>query len=735
MVSPTSDSVHSEQSDRDDQTSTQTGENRPIPKQQEPEPEHVGGIIGFRGLGIFNGFLNEEWLNELRTWHQEVRAYLEMRDDITISTLLSAVKLPLLGAEWRVSPSHEDNPADVEAAEFVEQNMERMEGQTWRSYVEQALEILDFGFAVNEILLKKRSDGRWWLQNLEPRGQETLRRWGVLTQEPDVATHMVQGPFRTGMPVGQISVPLWKCIHLVREGRKGNPQGKSFLRPIYMGYKFLKNLRVFEAIGIERDTAGIPVYTLPSAAGTLSDTQVQDIEKQLQGLKIDEAMFIVIPHDAKLEAFQSSSKSYNIRGTIEAYEKQILMRGFAQFLALGTTNVGTQSLIEGQADFFGMSLRAIQQTIVDQLNEQLVPYIFEWNKIEGMTGLPYIEWDPPNATDIKQVVEVLTSAISSTLITPTRADEEQLRARMGMTELADDEGNQPRGPQVVPGGGDDSRSPGFRRQLESEEQHWHAGTYIAEFDAGQDLRTIPGVYEKFTNQYQKDLVEIYDKWTKESVRLVSLQDMTPTQAQLTIERRLKELGVDLKLLGRQRISEASGLGLGEILGKRASSPEVVETVARLIKQNDEFVEESLLPSIRERFSKDVAKLTELPAAEREAFALDSFIKRRSAVARGAGGAQVAIFDAQMAAGIAENRERVAAGAKPIATRWVLDKTAEHCADDRKRGTFGCPSLAHSYPSGWSSMPTVPAGNVSCLGNCRCFVEADFDGDGTWKRIT
>ena len=183
MVSPTSAEV-SEQHDQGDQTSVQTGSNRPTPPVQDPEPGHVGGIIGFRGLGIFNGFLNEEWLNELRSWHQEVRAYLEMRDDITVSTLLSAVKLPLLGAEWRVAPSDPDNAPDVEAAELVEQNMERMVGQTWLSYVEQALEILDFGFAVNEIILEKRSDGRFWLKNLEPRGQETLRRWGVLTQEP-----------------------------------------------------------------------------------------------------------------------------------------------------------------------------------------------------------------------------------------------------------------------------------------------------------------------------------------------------------------------------------------------------------------------------------------------------------------------------------------------------------------------------------------------------------------------
>lgn len=253
--------------------------------------------------------------------------------------------------------------------------------------------------------------------------------------------------------------------------------------------------------------------------------------------------------------------------------------------------------------------------------------------------------------------------------------------------------------------------------------------------AGQDLRSIPGVYEKFINQYQKDLVTVYDSWSVETARLMSLPDVTAVRAQVTFERRLSELSIDLKILGRQRISEASGLGLGEVLGKRASSPQVVETVTRLIAQNDAFIDESLIPSIRDRFAADASKIASLPADERAAAALESMSKRRAAIARGAGGAQVAIFDTQQAAGMAENEARMEAGQRPIAVRWVLDSTADHCQDDRKRGTFGCPTLARTYPRGWAALPTVPAGNVSCLGNCRCSLEADFEGSGVWKRIT
>lgn len=438
----------------DDDTTVQSSDNRPTPTEEVPEPGFISGLIGFRGLGIFNGFLNEEWLNELRTWQQEVRAYLEMRDDITISTLLSAIKLPLQGAEFHAVAADPDNPADVEAAEFLEENLHGMKQQTWRAYIEQAIEVIDFGWAVNEIVIDKADDGMFRLVNLDPRGQETLRRWGVKTDEPDIVTHMVQGPFRTGNPIGQIALPLWKCIHLTWQGRKGNPQGKSLLRSLYMGYKFLKNFRVFEGIGIERDAAGIPKYTLPPGAGTLSDNQRQDLEDQLKGLKIDEQMFVVIPPGSDLELMSGGAKAYDIRKTIEAYEKAMLMRGFAQFLALGTSNVGTQSLVEGQSDFFGMSLRAFQMVITEQLNQQLVPYLFQFNRFEGMSELPKLVWDPPTATDVAAGVQVYSNAVNAGLLTPIRADEETTRGLLNLAELPDDVGHGPRGPASVGAGPD-----------------------------------------------------------------------------------------------------------------------------------------------------------------------------------------------------------------------------------------------------------------------------------------
>ena len=215
---------------------------------------------------------------------------------------------------------------------------------------------------------------------------------------------------------------------------------------------------------------------------------------------------------------------------------------------------------------------------------------------------------------------------------------------------------------------------------------------------------------------------------------MSLPGKGITEANATLNARLNQLSADLKLLARARIGEASQMGLGTVLGKRTHDPVVQQTVAALLKGAEINIDEAVIPGIKEKFGKESGAVQKLSGAQKKDAFEDLFSGRRNSVARQAGGAQVAIFETQKSAGKVENSERRRLGIKPIATRWVLDKTADHCEDDTHRATFGCPGLAREYADGWDSMPTVPAGAVSCLGNCRCYIEADLEGNGNWQRI-
>lgn len=132
-------------------------------------------VIGVKGLKVLSGRVAEEYQNALRSWTNESKVYIEMRDDVIVGTLLDAVKLPLLAANISTTPGGDGTPADVEAAKFLEANLNSMVGQEFHSHVEDALECLDFGFSVGEITLEKRTDGRLWLKNIDPRPGNALR--------------------------------------------------------------------------------------------------------------------------------------------------------------------------------------------------------------------------------------------------------------------------------------------------------------------------------------------------------------------------------------------------------------------------------------------------------------------------------------------------------------------------------------------------------------------------------
>ncbi len=390
------------------------------------------GIIGVKGLKSLGGYIQEEYLAALKSWAKEVKIYLEMRDDLIVSVLLDAVKLPLLAAEFDVVKLGE-NPVDDEAADFLWDNLRNMEAQTWRKHVADALDALDFGFNISEIILEKRQDGRMWLKNLEPRGQETLEKWEF--DETDKAITYQQRDPDTGK---LIAIPLEKCVHITFRGRKGNPQGRSALRSCFRAWRYLRNMEELEGIGVERDVGGMPIAKLPQEG--LSDTQIELVKTALKGLRVDEEMFLLLPYGMEIVPYASGSKQYDVGAIIERKKKEILMRFFAQFLMLGMEKVGTQALVKGSQDFFSLGLIAVQQELLEAWNQQLVPYLFRYNEFPGLTGLPQLTWADPGKADIGGLLDGYTKGVASGLITVLREDEEHVRTVMGLPDLPEGEG-------------------------------------------------------------------------------------------------------------------------------------------------------------------------------------------------------------------------------------------------------------------------------------------------------
>lgn len=395
-------------------------------------------VIGVRGLKRSGGRIYEEYLGSFKTWERAVKVFREMQDDGIVATLLDAIKLPLLAAEFDAVKMG-DAEGDDMARQFLWDNLHGMSAQSWRNHVQGALEAIDFGWALAEIVLEKRDDGHLWLKNLEPRGQETLYQW-EFGEDDSIGAFVQQDP-----NFGKLfTIPMEKCLHFTLHGRKGNPQGRSLLQTVWRSWRYLRNLEELEAIGVERDVGGMPVAELPE--GVITDADRTALKNALKGLKVDEEEYLIVPHGLKITPYGGGNKMYNVAEVIQRKKQEILMRRFAQFLMLGMDKVGTQALVAGSQDFFSLGLIAIQQELLEVWNERLIPYLFKFNRFSGMTALPQLTWADPGKVDVTALLDGYQKGVSSGVITVIREDEERVRTAMGLPDLPEGEGEGPRLP-------------------------------------------------------------------------------------------------------------------------------------------------------------------------------------------------------------------------------------------------------------------------------------------------
>ena len=146
---------------------------------------------------------------------------------------------------------------------------------------------------------------------------------------------------------------------------------------MYRPWYFKKNLEVVEAIGAERDVGNVPVARL--GEGFITDDDETKLRDALQGLRMDETAYLIVPNGVEVEPFGSGGKVYNVREIIRDYQHVIRQRFFMDFVSMGSEGVGTQALAKEVTGFFSLALGSVQRELLAVWNRQLIPYMFKWN--------------------------------------------------------------------------------------------------------------------------------------------------------------------------------------------------------------------------------------------------------------------------------------------------------------------------------------------------------------------
>lgn len=356
--------------------------------------------IGTTGLKVWAGTVNEEFIVNLQGPRGQ-RAFHQMAEnDSTISAILNAIDLIVRAVDWKVTPA-DDSTAAKDKAEWAESILHDMD-RPFEDTISEAMTMLVYGWSYFEQVLRKRTkatgstedDGTFGLKKLAPRSQDTLERW-EMSPRGDILG-LWQQPVHAGPPV---FIPIHRALHFRTRVHKNNPEGKSILRSAYRPWYLLKTIQDSEAIGIERELAGLPVAYIPSkyfGSGLSADEQAffNAIKQTVRDVKFNEQGGVVLPSDTypdadgnpsntalvKLELLSSGGqRAIDPNEAILRYQKDMARSALADFIMLGTDGKGSYALSQDKTDLFLRAAETYLNRVALGLNRQLLPRLWEIN--------------------------------------------------------------------------------------------------------------------------------------------------------------------------------------------------------------------------------------------------------------------------------------------------------------------------------------------------------------------
>ena len=397
--------------------------------------------LGATGLRRSGGFVLEEFLPQLQGTKARM-VYREMSDnDPVIGGILLAFNEVMGRLDWHIEKPEEATAEELVAYDFIKSAYEDTE-DGWDATLAQILSMLVYGYSVMEVVYKIRggksatpiyrskfADGRIGWRKFAIRSQDSFLRWEF--GEHGEIEAFVQQDITTGMHY----IPMSKAMLFRTTEWKGNPEGISMLRKAYSSWYYKKRIQEIEAIGIERDLAGLPVVYAPQewfssgadAGIKASLTAVQNMVTQIKRNETEGVVLPFITDDSNqkmltLELLSSGgSRSFDTGAVIDRYNKMIATSMLADFVLLGQGNVGSFALGSQKLESWQMIIESIAKSICSVFNKQAIDKLLMLNGIECKNP-PKLAFGSVARSDLSALGSYLGSLADAGILSPADPD-------------------------------------------------------------------------------------------------------------------------------------------------------------------------------------------------------------------------------------------------------------------------------------------------------------------------
>lgn len=399
-----------------------------------PTTRPTRGEIGFTGNKIFSGLPMDEYNPDL-AFPLSTTVYDQMRrSDGQVAAVLSAMKQPILSANWFVEPDPDAKSKSQaeEIAEFIEDNLLRGMRYSWADHLREGLLMLDFGFSVFERCYRFDTwNGRHvvMLDKYAPRIAPSIWRFPQNEKTGDIVAVEQLNAY-----TGEIyTMPLSKCRIYTYQREGDNPVGISALRAAYKHWYYKDSLYKILAVGTEKSLVGTPYATMPVGS---SDQDRQQVLQVLTAIRTAEEAGFTIPEGITLSILEGKNSAVNAMPLLEHHDTLIAKSLLAQFLQLGTlssSSSGSYALGNTMVGMFVMGLTSIADYIAGEIQRDIEELV-AWNFGKD-APVPKLAHGVLQVDSAAERMTAIAALGAGHLLNPDESLENALRKMMGVPPI------------------------------------------------------------------------------------------------------------------------------------------------------------------------------------------------------------------------------------------------------------------------------------------------------------
>ena len=316
----------------------------------------------------------------------------------------------------------ETSERSKQARDFLQWNLNHLEGQSVRSIARSAIEFKRDGLAPFEKIFERAYDewattpdgiSAYKIKKLNYISPLTLyEREPFVIREGNKITEMRQSTnafkdsgnllsTRISNPLGYISIPMSKVLLTTYSATDAQPFGRSPFEACYTAWREKILLQDLTSVGVSKDLAGMPLILMPSAmlneaeADPTSDAgrSLAQIKENLANLHTGDQASMIMPsntfNDAGSGAKEYEVKFLGIEGSGKSFDLEALVEQRRKFIysVFGASNLisndssGGYNQLEGQTNLQYHFIERDNSVIEETLwNRDLIPQLFRLNE-------------------------------------------------------------------------------------------------------------------------------------------------------------------------------------------------------------------------------------------------------------------------------------------------------------------------------------------------------------------